>query len=81
MRIAAFVRRVALVLVPTAAERLHIDRLVVHALHGGLVVERVDVTRPAVHETENDVLGLGREMRRQHGGGGLLPHQQRHEIQ
>ena len=46
-----------------AAERLDGNGLAVRALHARLVVERVDLARPAVHEQEDDALGLGREMR------------------
>src|SRR4051812_23791414 len=40
----------ALVFVTTAAECFHFNRFAVHADHCRLVVERVDVTWPAVHE-------------------------------
>ena len=39
------------------------DRLAVQRVELGLVVERVDVARPAVHEQEDDALGLGRQRR------------------
>ena len=50
----------AFVLVPAAAERFHGDRFAVHADHRRLVIERVDVARPAVHEQKDDALGFGR---------------------
>ena len=50
----------ALVLVPAAAEGLDRDRLVVLADQPRLVVERVDVARPAVAEDEDDRLRLRR---------------------
>jgi hypothetical protein len=53
----------SLVLMTAAAEGFDIDRLAVHADHGGLVIERVDVARPAVHEEEDDALGLCRQRR------------------
>ena len=39
------------------------DRLVVHADHRRLVVERVDMAGAAVHVKEDDALGLGGKMR------------------
>src|SRR5205823_8191409 len=54
----------ALILDPAAAAGLYGHRLVVHALHRGLVIKRVDMTRAAVHEQEDHAPHLGREMRR-----------------
>src|SRR6185437_9294364 len=51
------------VLVAAAAERLHGDRLAVQAVQLRLVVEGVDVAGAAVHEQEDDALGLCLEMR------------------
>ena len=51
----------ALVLLAAAAERLDGDRLAVQRVELWLVVERVDVAGPAVHEQEDHALGLGRE--------------------
>ena len=53
----------ALILVSAAAERLHLDGLVVHALHGGLIVKRIDVARTAIHVQKNHTFGLRRKMR------------------
>ena len=57
----------ALVLVSAAAKRLHVDYLIVHAFHGGLVVKRIDVAWTTVHVKENHALGLRRKMRRSSG--------------
>ena len=54
----------ALALLAAAALGLHVDRLAVEAVELRLVVERVDLARPAIHEEEDHALGLGREMRR-----------------
>ena len=51
----------ARVLVTAATMRLHGDRLAIHADHRRLVVEGVDVARTAIHEQENDALGLWRQ--------------------
>ncbi|TXT17615.1 MAG: hypothetical protein FD138_4558 [Planctomycetota bacterium] len=53
----------ALILLPTATERLHGDRLVVSSDHRRLVVERVDVARPAVHVEEDHALRRRIEVR------------------
>ena len=45
-------------LCPPRPKVLTVDRLVVHADHRRLVVERVDVARAAVHEQEDDALGF-----------------------
>ena len=45
------------------------DGLAVELLQLGLVVERIDVRRPADHEEEDDGLGARREMRRTRGEG------------
>src|SRR5690606_16223375 len=65
----------AAVAMPAAAKRLHLHGLAVHAGHGGLVVEAVDMAWPAIHEQEDDALGLGLEVRllgRQRVGKGCL---------
>ena len=49
-----------LVLLAAPAERLDGDRLAVELVQLRLVVERVDLARPAVHEQEDDALGLRR---------------------
>ena len=54
----------AFVLLATPAERLHGDRLAVEIVELRLVVERVDLARAAVHEQEDDALGLRSEVRR-----------------
>jgi hypothetical protein len=54
----------ALVLLAATAGSLHLDGLVVHADHAGLIVERVDLARPAVHEQKDDALRLGSARRR-----------------
>ena len=54
----------ALALLATAALGLHVDRLTVEAVELRLVVERVDLARPAIHEEEDHALGFGREVRR-----------------
>ncbi len=50
-------------LAAATTKRLHINRLAIHPLHRRLVIERVDVTRAAVHIQEDDTGGLGVEMR------------------
>src|SRR5690606_19402680 len=52
-----------LVLMPTATERFHSDRLIVATDHRRLVIERVNVAWPAVHEQEDHALGFGSEVR------------------
>ena len=54
----------ALVLLAAAAEGLDGDGLAVEVVELRLVVEGVDVRRAAVHEEEDDALGLGRQRRR-----------------
>ena len=46
------------VLLAPPTEGLHRDRLPVHPIHRRFVVEGVDVTGTAIHEEENDALGL-----------------------
>src|SRR5436309_14426015 len=46
-----------------ADRRIALVWRVVELREGRLVIERVDVTRSAVHKEEDGVLGLGREMR------------------
>ena len=48
----------ALVFLAAAPEGLHRDRLPVHPDHLRLVVEGIDVARTAIHEQEDDALGL-----------------------
>ena len=50
-------------LCPPRPNVLTVDRLVVHAVHRRLVVERVDMAGAAVHVEEDHALGLGREVR------------------
>ena len=50
---------------------LHLDRLAVLAVEPRLGIERIDLRRPAVHEQEDDVLGLGRESAGPAGRSGL----------
>src|SRR3954453_8040160 len=52
-----------LVLVAAAAECFHFDRFAVHADHCRFVIERVDVTWPAIHEKEDDAFGLSGQQR------------------
>ena len=54
----------ALVLVPAPAEGLDGNRLAVEGVQGRLVVEGLDLAGAAVHEQEDDGLGLGRLHRR-----------------
>ena len=61
----------ALVLLAAAAERLDRDRLAVEAVELRLVVEGIDVARPAVHEQEDDALRLGRRSAAASGASGL----------
>ena len=69
--------------VPAAAEGLDRDRLAVQLVQLRLVVERIDLAGTAVHEQEDDALGLRRqrrllrseriaELRHALGGAGLL---------
>src|SRR5208337_2340479 len=51
----------SLVLLAAAAERLDLDRLAVQPVEYGLVVERVDMAGPAVHEQEDHTPCQGRE--------------------
>src|SRR5688572_13918706 len=51
------------VAVSAAPGRLDLDSLVSPAVHGGLVVEGVNVARPAVHIEEDGALGFWREVR------------------
>jgi len=51
----------SLVLLAAAAERVDVDRLAVQPIELGLVVERVDMAGPAVHEQEDHTLCPGRE--------------------
>ncbi len=60
-----------LVLMPAAAERFDVDRFAVHADHRRLVVERVDMAGPAVHEQKDDALGLCRRAARVCGASGF----------
>ena len=53
----------ALVLLAAAAEGLHLHGLAVQAVQLRLVVERIDVAGPAVHEQEDHALRLGGEVR------------------
>src|SRR5262245_26588215 len=53
----------AFILLAAAAESFHLDSLAVQVVELWLVVERVNVAWPAVHEKENDALGLGRQVR------------------
>ena len=53
----------ALVPFSAAAKGLHINRLPVERVERGLVVKRVHLARPAIHEEENDALRLRREVR------------------
>src|SRR5262249_62097506 len=53
----------ALVAVPAAAERLDGDGLAVQRIELRLVVERIDLRRPPVHEEEDDALRLRLEVR------------------
>ena len=53
-----------LVLLAAPAEGLDGDRLAVERIELGLVVERIDMAGPAVHEQKDDALGLGGELRR-----------------
>ena len=52
-----------LVLLAAPAEGLHLDGLAVQPIKLRLVVERIDVARPAVHEQEDHALRLGRPRR------------------
>ena len=52
-----------LVALAAAAEGLHRDGLAVQGVELRLVVEGVDMARAAIHEEEDDALGLGRIMR------------------
>ena len=54
----------ALVAVAAAALGLHLDGLAVEPVELGLVVEGVDMARAAVHEQEDDALGLARQQGR-----------------
>src|SRR5207249_6348349 len=57
----------ALVAVAAAPEGLHRDSATVQGVQDRLVIEGVDVTGTAVHEQEDDALGLGRKVRRPRG--------------
>jgi hypothetical protein len=52
-----------LVFVPTSPKRFDRDHLVVTPLHGGLVVEGVDMTRSTIHEQKDDVFRFGGKVR------------------
>lgn len=51
------------VLVPATAKSLDRDRLAIQRIKMGLVVKRIDLARPAIHEQEDDRLGLRRDHR------------------
>ena len=52
-----------LVPMPAAAEGFDLHRLPVHADHVGLIVERIDMRRPAVHKQKDDTLRPRLKMR------------------
>jgi hypothetical protein len=65
LKVPAWFNDATLILVTTATEGFYSDDLIVTALHGGLVVKRIDVTRSTIHEQEDDAfcfrckMGLG----------------------
>src|SRR5436305_491913 len=63
MEIPARFDNAPLILMAAASEGFDIDRLVVATFHGRLVVERINVAGPAIHEQEDDVLGFRSKMR------------------
>ena len=52
------------ILVPPTAKRFHLDCLAIQGIQLRLVIKRIDVAGPAIHEKEDDILGLRCEMRR-----------------
>ena len=53
----------SLVFVSTTTEGFDVDRFAIHAVHAGLIVKGVDMTRTAIHEQEDHALRLRGEMR------------------
>ena len=56
-------------IVELRGRRLHLDRLTVFPGQSRLGIERVELRRAAIHEQEDDILGLGREVRQTDVGG------------
>src|SRR5205823_6265883 len=54
----------AFVLFAAASEGLHGNALAVQRVKLRLVIKRVHLARPAIHEQENDAFGPGRKLRR-----------------
>ena len=48
----------SLISLSASTERLDVHRLPIHSVHVWLVIERVDVTRPTVHEKKDHTLRL-----------------------